>query len=172
MRSELTLLLVAACTTTVPAGGGEDSAMALRTPAITALDWRCDPAEASWTFAVEADAWTGAGTLWLAKDADRYEKHRVPSVSAEADGSADRLELTLATVADWRYQVSGASTAWRCAEAEALSYQIVVYTRDGADRADCRTWGDDPALWDTLDDVPDCATLWEAPADSADTAVD
>lgn len=172
MWSEPLLALLLGCATTAAEGEAEETATEATAPSITALAWSCDPAEASWLFTVETDAWTGAGALWMAEDAGRWERHRVPSVSAEADGSRDRLELQLSTVADWRYQVSGSSTAWRCAEAEALSFQLAVYTRDGDERADCRVWGADPTLWDRLDEVPDCAELWEEPADSADTAVD
>ncbi len=168
MRSEALVLIAGCAGVSKPSGETADSDPARETPAITALTWACDAAEPSWSFEVEASAWTGGGTLWMAKDAGRVERHKIPSVSAEADGSGDRLSLTLSVVADWRYQTSGASTAWRCADQELLSYQIAVYTSDGDDRADCRTWGDDPLLWDRLDDVGDCATVLET-ADTADS---
>lgn len=168
MRSELLILLVG-CAARAPSTDAEDSATPRATPAITNLEWSCDPSAATWSFALDASAWTGGGNLWMAKDPDRVERHRVPSVSAEGDGSADRLSLTLSTVADWRYQTSGASTVWRCAEEAALSFQIAIYTSDGDDRADCRTWGADPMLWDRVDDVTDCANVLEVADDTADT---
>jgi len=155
------LLLLAACV--APGGGGEtgegDSALARTSPSITQLDWSCDVQDASWAFSANADAWTGGGTLWMARDADRVEKHRVPSTAAAVDGSSDHLALNLSVVADWRYQVSGSSTAWRCSDQDLLSFQLAIYEADGSERADCRGWGADPELWSALDDVPDCDTL-------------
>lgn len=128
-------------------------------PSISALTWSCDSGAATWKFQVDTAGWTGGGALWMAEDATRVERHGLSSVSAASDGSTDRLTTSLSVVADWRYAVEGSSTVWRCAEQEQISFLAVVYTRDGADRADCRTWGANPGLWDTLEDVPDCATV-------------
>ena len=155
------LTLATAC---AQGGGAVDSDSAwlsTEAPEIVAITASCDPAFATWSFQVDTTGWTGGGALWMAERGDRVERHGLSSVSAAADGSTDRLSLSLSAVADWRYAVEGSSTAWRCVDEDALSFQITVYTRDGADRADCRTWGADPSLWDRLDEVPDCATVLE-----------
>lgn len=158
------LFLVACATPGI--GGGEtgdtEGALSRAAPSVTQLDWACDAQDARWSFTADTDAWTGGGSLWIAKNSDRVEKHRVPSTTAAVDGSSDHLALTLSVVADWRYQVSGSSTAWRCSDQDALSFQLAIYDADGGARADCRSWGADPELWSRLDDVPDCDTLLEA----------
>ena len=90
-------------------------------PRITDVDWACDVDEAQWTLAIQADAWTGGGRLWIARDAETVESHAVRSVSAPADGSADTLELELAVAADWRDAVSGSSTRFRCGSGSGTS---------------------------------------------------
>ena len=169
--SELRLVaLAAALAGCVPQGGTSPAADSSdfydQAPAITELTWTCDAAAASWSFQVNTTGWTGGGALWIAERGDRVERHGMSSVSAAADGSTDHLSLTLGSVADWRYAVEGSSTAWRCADQPALSFEIAVYTRDGSARADCRTWGADPSLWDRLDEVPDCATVLEDTGDA------
>lgn len=159
-RALTAVLLASGCQQATSQDSQAEAALPSDPPEIQVLSWSCDAAAATWDFQVETRYWTGGGTVWMARDPDRVERHRVPSVSAEADGSADRLELGLDVVADWRYAVSGSSTAWRCAEADRLSFQVAVYTVDG-DRADCRTWGADPALWSRVDDVADCETVLE-----------
>lgn len=108
---------------------------------------------------MDTAGWTGGGALWMAKTSDHVERHGLPSVSAAADGSTDRLSLSLAVVADWRYVAEGSSTVFRCAEQEQVSFDLVIYTSDGSERTDCRAWGADPDLWSELDDVPDCDQL-------------
>lgn len=164
MRSEPALILLAGCAQS-PVPAATDSAGAAEAgrpdPLITSVTLSCDAADAAWSLEVLADAWTGGGNLWMARDTSRVERHRVPSVAAEADGSGDRLSLGLTVVADWRYQVSGSSTAWRCADAEELSFLVAIYTTDGDGRADCRTWGRDPTLWERTEDVTACDTVLE-----------
>lgn len=148
------------CTPTPTPATGEDSgSISAIAPSITALTWSCDGAAAEWSFQVDTAGWTGGGALWMAKDADRVERHGLASVSAAADGSTDRLSLSLGVVADWRYASEGSSTAFRCSEQDIVTFDLVVYTRDGSERSDCRAWGADPELWARLDDVPDCETL-------------
>ena len=64
------------------------------TPAITDLDWSCSEEDAEWEFTVRTDAWTSNGELWMA-EGELAEKHSIPSIGAEADGSGDKLRLRL-----------------------------------------------------------------------------
>jgi hypothetical protein len=130
-------------------------------PEITAISAECDVYASEWTFEVKTMYWTGSGRLWLATTVERAERHALPSVEAEADGSADRLKLTLDVVRDWRNAVSGSSTAYRCGQAEALSYLVQVYTPDGEEVADCRSWGFDPEIWSAVDGSAACDERWD-----------
>ena len=153
----MVLLFLSACitpgTTTLPDPLSGD------VPQIAAVRWACDTERSEWLFTIQADAWTGGGTAWIARDADRYEEHRVRSVKAAADGSSDTLELELDVVADWRDASPGSSTAWRCSDAASLTFQVAINEISGNDQADCRTWGADPELWSAFDRVDACETL-------------
>ena len=118
-------------------------------PLISSVGWACDTDDAEWTLTVETDGWTGGGRLWMGRDADSVEVHRVYSTNARADESTDRLTLDLDIVADWREAVSGSSTRYRCDAEDALSFLLWVYERDGSTESDCRVWGlGEPAFED------------------------
>lgn len=133
-------------------------------PAITAVTWDCAVDDADWSFEVQTERWTGGAWLWLATDADTWERHGVLSQEAARDGSTDRLAVTLAIVGDWRDVESGASTRFLCSEEEALAFQVSVYTQDGSEAADCRRWGVEGVL-EQIDSVLDC----DLPLEEADT---
>ncbi|MEL6342584.1 MAG: hypothetical protein AAFV53_05590 [Myxococcota bacterium] len=128
-------------------------------PALTDVQWSCDAERGAWSFTLEADAWTGGGQIWMAEDDVRVEVHRIRSVEAAEDGTADRLEVDLESVADWRDAVNGSLTRWRCADEDALTFQALIFEVSGDPAADCRTWGAVPALWADISDAPDCDTL-------------
>ncbi|MFT4974482.1 MAG: hypothetical protein ACI8S6_000365 [Myxococcota bacterium] len=130
-------------------------------PSITGVRWSCDVEQALWRFTIEADAWTGGGLIWIARDATLYEEHLIRSVSAEADGSADELALELSIVADWRDASAGSSTRWRCSEEATLSFQAAIFETTGEQQTDCRRWGIAPALWDDIEAVEACAVPLE-----------
>lgn len=137
-------------------------------PQITAITWSCDIDAASWAFDVSTARWTGGGRVWLSQGGDPTEYHSAPSVRAAADGSTDALSLDLDVVADWRYASSGSSTRFRCDQEALLSFMVTVYTADGSEVADCRTWGASPEIWATIDGAHPCETALEIPADTAD----
>lgn len=130
-------------------------------PAITQVTWACDAEASRWDFSIVADAWTGGGTIWVARDAEVYEAHRIRSVEAKANGTQDTLELSLGIVADWRDASSGSSTQWRCTDAPSLSFQAAVYDTPGDAITDCRAWGAAPELWADVLDSAACDTLLE-----------
>lgn len=135
-------------------------------PLITDLTWGCLVEDSEWSFAITTEHWTGGGRLYMTADLTVTEEHRIRSVGAQADGSADSLELELDIVADWRDASAGSSTRWRCDDLDRLTFLAVVYTPDGDSRSDCRTWGADPMLWESTDDVEGCQTVLE---DTTDT---
>ena len=150
------LLLLAGCGSLPTAKSGDTSALDTPTaPVIQTLTWSCDAQSATWKFEVDTAGWTGGGALWMARDSDRVERNALSSVTEAADGSTDKLELQLTVVNDWRYAVSGTSTGWRCSDADALDFLAVVYSTDGSTVTDCRKWGADTSLWDTVS-VPSC----------------
>ena len=151
------ILLLAACITNAPGSVAPDP-LDGDDPRITEVSWACVVEDSAWYFTVSADAWTGGGRIFLARDAGRYEEHRIRSTSAAADGSADTLELSLAIVADWRDASSGTSTGWRCDDEGALSFQATVFETTGESLTDCRTWGAQPDLWSSIEPVADCDT--------------
>ena len=58
-------------------------------PAITAFTVECDVELARWRFEVTTDAWTGGGTVTLARDAGSLEAHPIASRSAADDGAEE-----------------------------------------------------------------------------------
>lgn len=137
-------------------------------PTITEVEWDCDLDEMEWSFEVRTEQWTGAGWLRMVKSAQYAELHRLPSVEAKGDGSADRLRLSLNVAQDWRAASSGSSTAWRCRDVDQLTYMITVYDTSGETVTDCRTWGADPTIWAQLPTAHDCQTPLEGTEDTGD----
>lgn len=128
-------------------------------PQIEAVRWSCDVEAGTWSFSIQTAAWTGGGEIWMAQNDDTVEVHRIRSVEAAADGSTDALALELESVADWRDAVSGRLTRWRCADEPVLTFQAVVFETTGQREVDCRSWGAEPLLWDTIEAAPGCETL-------------
>ena len=155
--------LAPACAACVFAGctAGPDTgapAPANTPPAITAFDAACDEADATWSFNLETDGWTGNGRVTLSTDGDYVEKHVIYSVESAADGAWDRLSLDLTVVPDWRDVTLGASTAFNCS-APALTGLVQVWTRDGSATGDCITFGDTPERWAEWA-APGCDDVW------------
>ena len=119
-------------------------------PQITTASVQCDVRAATWGFELETDAWTGTGRLHLSADGEYIEKHSLPSVSAAADGSWDRLKRDLSVVATWRDAVADSSTAFPC-DTASLAGVFSVYSRDGSTRTDCVAFGEDPERWQAWD---------------------
>jgi hypothetical protein len=116
-------------------------------PAIATVSVKCDADDAKWSFNITTERWTGGGALYLSVDGDYVEKHAIPSVEAEGDGSADRLELKLALADDFRDVAPNSTTAFNCGT-PGLHGLMVVYARDGETRADCRSFGEAATDWD------------------------
>jgi hypothetical protein len=96
--------------------------------------------------------------LWVAREPETAESHRIYSVEADAAGSWDRLELTLAVAAEWQDAVSGSSTRWLCQDQDDLTFLLVVYTAQGSEVGDCRIWGADPARMAWVEGAEPCDT--------------
>jgi hypothetical protein len=128
----------------------------------------CDPERPRWTFDVEASAWTGNGQVLLSTDGAYIERHGMSSITAAADGTSDTLELKLDIVSDWRDVDATQDTVFNCEE-PGLAGVLRVYTRTGDAVADCRSFGEDTARWDTWEPDTACATPLE-PDDSGSAA--
>ncbi len=162
------MILLLACIPYPAPGDPDASPFYDGEPAIVDIAWSCEVEAAQWLFSVEADHWTGGGKLWMTEDAAFIEEHAIRSAEAPADGSGDRLELSLDIVADWRDAVAGSSTRYRCADQDALTFQLMVSVPDGSARSDCRTWGAEPMLWSETDAVEACDTVLEDSAAQED----
>ena len=110
-----------------------------------------------WTLTVDTDAWTSNGTVWLAQDLNRYERHPLYSIGAAEDGSSDSLKLTLRILPDWRDFVAGESTGWLCSEQDDFSVAIMVYHGESNQPSDCVYWGED--IWGDFPSIDEC-DLW------------
>ncbi len=127
-------------------------------PTITSTTVACDVDAADWTFTVATDAWTGNGMLYLSADGEYVEQHTLPSTSAPADGTSDKLVRTLSIVATWRDAVANSSTAFGCATPD-LAGIVNVSARDGSAVTDCVAFGVDPQRWQTWSPDVACATV-------------
>jgi hypothetical protein len=152
------LLWLLACSSAQPPDVEPD--IAAGPPTITSAAVICDVPSATWTFEVSSAGWTGNGDVRWSTDGVYLEAHPLYSVSAAADGSADRLELSLQVVADWRDAASGSRTAFNCEEPD-----LAGVLQDGAQVADCRAFGVAPERWATWDEAVACDTLL-APEDT------
>lgn len=150
MRAVLALLTVG-CAPIAPTPAGEPPT--LSTPRIVEASLTCDADDAAWTLEVLADAWTGGGVSVWTVDGVYVEVHKVLSVVAAADGSADELLLELGIVEDWREAASGATTNFSCP-----TDPNVVFVLDDVhgDPVDCRAWGPDPSVWEQVADISAC----------------
>jgi hypothetical protein len=143
--------LLAACTT--PTNPEKQGPFFDDPATISDIAFGCDEKAATWTLVVDTQYWTAGGRLYMGRDATDVESHKVYSTSAAADGSSDHLELELGIVADFRDVVLGSTSAWLCADQPDLSFLVSVQLADGSDRADCRTWGVDPTIFEDPCDV-------------------
>jgi hypothetical protein len=149
------LLLLLACPSTPSSFPDEKSP---GPPSIVTAGYRCDSLTARWNFLVDTDAWTGNGQVVLSDDGDYIEVHPLRSIEAAADGSSDRLELTLTVVADWRDVNPGSTTAFNCQE-PGLAGLIRVFATDGQTPTDCRIFGED--RWSSWNFNYSCTTPLE-----------
>jgi len=132
-------------------------------PTIKDIEWTCDAEANEWTFQVRTHNWTGGGWVWMGKSESNAEGHRIKSVEAAADGTSDRLKLTLNIEEDWRDASRGSSTRWLCSDIPQLSFLSTVYDARGQTVEDCRTWGLLPELWSRIDSAHDCETALDWP---------
>jgi hypothetical protein len=139
-------------------------------PVITSVDWGCDVEDSRWRFVVKTEQWSGGGRVWLGRSSNSNESHPLPSVEAAADGSADKLQLSLSVANDWRNANSGSSSQFQCQDQWALNYIITVQNTDKDQTTDCRIWGENPEMWSRIDVAPACETFlpWEPPADTGE----
>jgi len=145
-------LLAVGCGRTFWSPGGPEP-LELDPPVIETFELTCDVDAGRWRLEVETLSWTGGGRLTWSPDLSYVERHRVRSVSAEPDGSADRLLLDLDIVGDWREASPGTSTAIRCVQDPDLVFEL--YDPEGV-RADCVAEGPHPATFMSLEGIPDC----------------
>jgi hypothetical protein len=148
----------------IATGGADDSAspaVDLAAPSFLALGWVCSAEDDTWTFSAEASAWTAGAELGLSLDGSYIEEHDLKSQESAADGSWDRLGVTLIIVADPRDQARSVSTAYLCDQPTQtdLALRMALLAPDSAEEADCRVTG--AALdWESLGYAA-CQTRWE-----------
>ena len=118
------------------------------------IDIEASCEEDKWSIEVFTDAWTSNGTLWLAQDLSRYEKHPLYSIAAAEDGSSDHLRIVLDIVADWTMFTPGETTGWLCSDSPNISQAIVVYHGENQQPNDCVYWGED--IWGEFPNVDEC----------------
>jgi hypothetical protein len=135
-------------------------------PEIASVDALCDVDEEEWVFEITTENWTGGGWVWLGKNANNTEGHRIKSISAAADGSQDFLRLKLDIEADWRDASRSQSTKYLCADQPVLNFMVTTYDARGEGVEDCRTWGPDPLLWYQVDAAYDCDSILEFEQDT------
>jgi hypothetical protein len=145
-------LALAAC---ISAGSGADTFVDEQLdgpPALTSFTVSCDPEAETWTVRATTDAWSGgADSVWTV-DGLYAEQHSVPSVALEADGSGDTLRAKVTIVADWR-ESNDVKTAFLCGDDPSIAF--LLYDPVGEQVA-CRFWGENPEVFQVLDDAPDC----------------
>lgn len=125
-------------------------------PLLTGVAFQCDVDDAEWRFYIRADAWAGGARLWMTRDGELTEVHRMDPQSAARDGSWDCHELRLDIAVDQRDASSGSSTRFRCTDLPELSFRLAVSDTDDEAWTDCRTWGAAPALLDGQAGAPSC----------------
>ena len=122
-------------------------------PTISSVSVSCE--DRVWTVETETDGWTGNGLLWLATD-ERYERHSIYSISADPEGTSDRLRTQLSVVADWRDQQSSTSTGFDCGDLTTLGIFIAIRHPESFAVSDCAEYSTEEAFMD----VP-TLPLWE-----------
>ena len=135
-------------------------------PTIEVFEIDCENKE--WTIEVWTEHWTGNGLLWMAND-NRYERHTLYSVSADASGEGDRLRVQLPVVADWRDAQSGRSSGFNCMELEQMGFFIGIRHPQTLDITDCAEYIEPDAftgestlaLWEHVP-LPDCFVSMES----------
>jgi len=53
-----------------------------------------------------------------------------------------------------------------------MTFLVTAYDARGEGVEDCRTWGQDPALWLSVEAAHDCETEWVPDPDTGDSASD
>ena len=135
-------------------------------PSIESIDWDCDTEENKWTFEINTEQWTGGGWVWMGKSSTNAEAHKIKSIEAAADGSSDRLKLTLHIEEDWRAAARGSSTRWFCSDIPELSFLSTVQDARATRITDCRAWGLAPSMWSRIESAHDCDKVIDLPEDS------
>ena len=160
------LLLLLACTTGAHLDTADPGPFFEADPVIDSVEFGCSEEDEEWTFVVRTTGWTGGGWVWMGTDPDNAEGHRIVSVSAAADGSTDKLKLTLDIKADWREATRSKSSRWLCSDLDTLSFMTTAYDPRGEGVVDCRSWGENPLLWLLVDAAYDCETVMEVEEDT------
>ena len=162
------ILWILACMTDAQLQPAEPGPLFEDAPIIQTIEWSCDEVEAEWAFEIITDHWTGGGWIWMGKSPTNAEAHRIRSVESLADGSADRLVLTLDIEEDWRDANRGSSTRWLCSDIPEITFLATVYDARSNDVEDCRVWGSNPSIWERVDSAHNCDKTMELP-ESPDT---
>jgi len=160
------ILFLLACTSSGDLSPSDPGPFYDADPVIDSIEFSCDEEESSWTFVVRTTHWSGGGWIWMGKTVEDAEGHRITSQKAAADGSRDKLKLTLDIEADWRDATRSKSTRWLCSDMDELSFMNTVYDPTGSGVRDCRAWGENPELWLEVETAYDCETVMDVPTDT------
>ena len=140
-------------------------------PVLEALDYTCDPTAGVWSFQFQTQGWTSGGRLYIARDSQTLEQHKVVSVEASADGAWDCLKEELSVAEDWTLAQSGSSSQWLCSESDSLSFMIQILDPRGESIADCAAWGSDLDVWNDVEDLEACTEFLQPEGQKTDTGV-
>lgn len=114
--------------------------------AIESVARECDPGTPdTWAFAVRTKGWAHAVDLHVIEPGTppTTETHPLANVDYDRAGTWDEWAATLLTASESADAQSGATTAWGCADAGDLGWQVVMFAADAPQTPiDCVAWGD------------------------------
>ena len=138
-------------------------------PVLQALDYDCDPTDGEWSFQFQTSGWTSGGRLYIARDAQTVEQHKLISAEAAADGSWDCLIEELDISEDWTLAQSGSSSQWLCSDEDDLSFMVQIDDDQSDSVADCAAWGASLDLWTEVEDLEACTEFLQPEGQRTDT---
>lgn len=162
------LIVAALASGCVPRGDADTSAFVptLDPPEITDIAVSCDRDAGRWRFDVTTNRWAGGAVLVWTTDGAYVEAHSgFRSLRQDADGNRDQLRNDVDILTDFR-PASNGNTAFACGVGPSMKLWV---TDLKGQVADCRRFGDRPALLD-VEGLPACPEWFGEPsADTGDT---
>ena len=130
----------------------------LEPPVIESIDLKCDADRGKWEMTLVATAWTGGAASAWTVDGEYVEIHQLARKSWRADGTRETLELNLSIADDFRDV--GGGTVFTCTTDP--NGVLILYDTEQK-WSDCRAWGPEPQIFESIEDTPTCDILLELP---------